>query len=173
MARSTRTPWWQLTPVKAVAVTATGFALGLFYALFLERREPRYSFGGNSTPELDRDPYALLPSFADKLELLFQRMRGRGYDPVLYEGYRPDSSLHGYGAAATIVSQSQGTSDPGFFKALQDESELLDLTWAGKFTDEDHNKTEVWAIPRFLLGEFKALETHASRDMFLRDTYAG
>lgn len=112
-----------------------------------------YSFGGDSASKLDRDPKKLLPDFASKLELLFQRMRARGFDPVLWEGYRSPAraaalakkgtgiadSLHSYGAAADIVDRKLlWDATPAFWSALGQEAQKLGLTWGGTFGDKPH-----------------------------------
>jgi hypothetical protein len=136
-----------------------GVGGGVVGALILSRRRRSYSFGRPDTATLSRDPKLLLPSFADTLEVLFQRMRARGFDPCLHEGYRTPAraaeldrqgkgksdSLHIYGAAADIVSCSTQWSDPKFFRALGAEAEALGLTWGGRFMDGDSN--HVQAVP--------------------------
>lgn len=128
---------------------------GLLALLFSKKS---YSFGG---PELragiDRDPKKLLPGFADKVEKLFQRMRARGFNPLLWEGYRTperaaalhaanptgaiSDSIHSYGGAVDIVDgaflpEREGVS-PGFWTALGEETEKLALTWGGRFSNHD------------------------------------
>jgi hypothetical protein len=129
-------------------------------------RKPRYSYGRPDGPNgISRDPGLLLPSFAARVELLFQRMRKRRFDPVLHEGFRtraraemlsrdPDGpgprkapgiphSMHIYGAAVDVISASRGYEHPAFFTALGEEAKRLGLTWGGDFGDRPH----VQAIP--------------------------
>ncbi len=100
----------------------------------------------------------MLPGFARKLELLFQRMRARGYDPMLWEGYRTPArasqqaaegdgiadSIHSYRAAADIVDGAKWkagldpwTATAGFWDALRDEAEKLGLTSGARFSKVD------------------------------------
>lgn len=175
-ARARARAWWRLTPLKAFAIVAAGVVSGLLLAR-LGGKFSGYSYGGNSTPQFDRDPSHLLPSFAQKLELLFTRLRARGYDPYLYEGFKTHadaraSSLQPFGAGASVISTSAGTTNPGFFQALGDEAELLDLTWGGQWEGSERDPSYVQAIPRFLASEFRGLETVGARDQFLRETYS-
>lgn len=159
-----------------------GMGVGLLIAAF-ERHG--YSYGGPNTPILNRDPRRLLPSFADKLEILFERMRKRGFDPFLNEGYRTSArtttlaaqgkgvvdSLHSYGAAADVISEEWLWGNLAFFKALGEETDELGLTWGGKWKGDDYDPSHIQAIPVFLQDEFRNLETMGSREAFLKDVY--
>jgi len=137
-----------------------------------------YSFGGPDKSGVSRDPSRLLPAFADRLELLFARLRARGFDPMLHEGYRTPAraaelarqkkgivdSLHIYGAAADIVSKSTGWSNPAFFKALGQEAEAIGLTWGGRFAEVD--STHVQAVPGKFENALRALAAPA-RDAYV------
>lgn len=121
----------------------------------------QYSFGGEPLRgTIDRDPRKLIPSFAAKVETLFQRMRVLGFEPMLWEGYRsPEraaelaargvgvaTSMHCYGAAVDIVERTKLWSAPAsFWSALGEEAEALGLTWGGRFTRAD--KPHVQAVP--------------------------
>jgi hypothetical protein len=96
----------------------------------------------NNMP-ISRNPYLLVPSFADRVQDLFNAMRAAGYDPVLQEGYRTperaqlldergvgsSTSLHIYGAAVDIISASLGYEYPQFYVALGELATTLGLTW--------------------------------------------
>jgi hypothetical protein len=111
-----------------------------------------YVYGGPSLrPGVDRDPKKLLPGFAKKLNVLFIRMRARGYQPMLWEGRRAAEraaalaqkgtgivlSMHILGAAVDIVDGSTPDpwkASPGFWNALGEEARKLGLTWGGDWT---------------------------------------
>lgn len=140
-----------------------------------------YSYGsktpGVASPDagggtLDRDPANLVPAFADKVEILFQRLRAAGFDPMLNEGLRTPErgrrlqelgysqigpkSTHVYGAAADILSKSGGWagSEP-LWQAMGPMAEDLGLIWGGRwgFYDPAH----VQAISTNVQREFRAL----------------
>jgi len=170
-----RAKWWELTTVRAIGVTLAGVAVGLIFAAL---ESHGYSYGGGSTAAVNRDPKKLLPSFAWKVELLFRRMRARGFDPVLNEGTRTPAraaalgkdatDLHLYGAAVDILS-ARSLDDPAFFKALGEEAGDLSLTWGGSF---HYELNHVQALPNFLAGELRSLETAGARDAYLlREVY--
>jgi hypothetical protein len=126
----------------------------------------RYSYGGAPRRSgVDRDPYKLIPSFADKLEVLFTRLRARGFDPYLWEGYRSPAraaalekkgtgirlSMHSLGAAVDIVNGAQvkaggnpWVAPKQFWDAVHQEASRLGLTWGGVWTRAD--KPHVQAI---------------------------
>lgn len=115
----------------------------------------RYSFGGRSIKKgIDRDPENLLPPFARKIEKLFQRMRARGFKPMLWEGYRSPQraaalaskegstaikrSMHIHGAAVDIVDADRlWNASPAFWSALGEEARKLGLTWGGVWRSKD------------------------------------
>lgn len=121
-----------------------------------------YTFGGAPLRAgVDRDPKKLIPSFAKKLNILFARMRARGFDPLLWEGYRTPAraaelatkgtgirlSMHSYGAAADILSESKlWNASPAFWKALGEEATALGLVWGGYWSDEDKDRPHVQAV---------------------------
>lgn len=114
------------------------------------------AFGGPNRGEISRDPKLLLPAFAARLAVLFRRMRARGFDPMLFEGWRSPAraaalaakgtgkliSTHTAGAGADIVSASKLWSDPAFFVALGQEAEAIGLSWGGRFHDADLNHVQ-------------------------------
>lgn len=103
---------------------------------------------------ISRDPYLLIPAFAERLQALFNAMRAEGWDPVFSEGWRSleraqllnergvgtSDSIHTVGAAADIDSQKDGTSNPDFYIALGRNAEALGLTWGGRFTNRDDRR---------------------------------
>lgn len=148
-----RYAWW------ALGALALG---GLVMASNSTKPSKRYSYGGPDHNGLSRDPFRLLPVFADKLELLFQRLRARGFDPMLHEGFRSvarakklaeaaakggpkaiELSMHTLGAAADLKSIKYGYDSPEFYEALGEETKALGLTWGGDFGDNPH----VQAVP--------------------------
>jgi len=136
-------------------------------------------FGGPDQGEISRDPKLLLPAFATKLAELFRRMRARGFDPMLHEGWRSPAraaalaakgtgkaiSTHTFGAGADIVSASKLWSNPAFFVALGQEAEAIGLTWGGRFSDADLN--HVQAVKTNDEAKLVATPT-AQRDAFVR-----
>jgi len=115
-----------------------------------------YSYGGAPLQAgVDRDPHHLVPTFAADLEQLFKRMRGRGFNPLLWEGYRTPAraaelakrgvgivgSMHEYGLAADIVDgdtpQDMWAGRPGFWQALGEEARRLGLVWGGDWKKPD------------------------------------
>lgn len=138
-----------------------------------------FSYGGPDKNGLSRDPSLLLPSFAARVETLFQRLRARGFDPFLNEGYRTQAraaqlaaegpgivdSMHCYGAAADIKSFSRGFEWPEFFVALGQEAEKLGLTWGGRFPNGDG--PHVQALTVKAQPTFRAL-TASAREPFVK-----
>lgn len=108
---------------------------------------------------ISRDPLLLLPSFAERIQDLFNAMRSLGYDPVLHEGLRTAEraallnergtgtadSLHIYGAAVDITSKKDGYDNNDFFTALGAQAVALGLTWGGTFSNRV-DKPHVQAI---------------------------
>ena len=157
--------------VKQTLPLAVGAAI--LALLFFRRRAPRRWTYGSKLPgiasssagggELNRDPARLLPSFADTVEVLFQRLRARGFDPVLNEGYRSpergahlkslgysqtgDRSLHVYGAAVDIISAAggwQGSED--LWQAMGPIAEDLGLVWGGRWSFYDPAHLQAVAV---------------------------
>jgi hypothetical protein len=139
----------------------------------------KFSFGGKSTVNISRDPSKLLPSFAKKLELVFRAMRARGFDPVLWEGYRARDravelalrgtgiadSLHELGAAVDIVDRTKLWNAPkAFWGALREEGERVGLTSGATFSDEDLDHLQ--AIPYKDQNKFRAM-TPVQRERFI------
>lgn len=111
-----------------------------------------FVYGGPDDPRgLSRDPNLLLPSFARQLNSLFLALRARGFDPILWEGYRTPAraaslsttgagiadSMHSYGAAADILSASRMWGWPEFYQALGQEAARLNLVWGGTWRRAD------------------------------------
>jgi peptidoglycan L-alanyl-D-glutamate endopeptidase CwlK len=141
-----------------------------------------YSYGGAPLKAgIDRQPKKLLPRFARKIETLFQRLRARGYQPMLWEGYRTPEraaeleqrgtgirlSMHSLGAAVDVVDGSTGNpwkASPGFWRALGEEAEKLGLTWGGRWKSKD--MPHVQAIPVSQQTVFRAM-THNERNQIV------
>ena len=113
----------------------------------------------NNMP-VSRDPYLLIPFFADRLQDLFNAMRAAGYDAVLQEGYRTperaqllselglgsSTSLHIYGAAVDITSKSRGYDDENFFIALGQHAQAVGLTWGIRLRSGLLDRAHVQAV---------------------------
>ena len=129
----------------------------------------------------------LLPSFRNKIEQLLNRMRQRGFDPILFDTFRTQAeadkyaakgvgikgSMHVLRAAADIISASTGWSNPKFFTALGHEANILNLTWGGEFQPDKKDYDHVQAIPVNLEHAFRLLPSDLSRDSFILNYYAG
>lgn len=105
--------------------------------------QPQYTFGRPNTTKLNRDPARLQPSFAQKLQLLFQLLwtDPDGKDAVLNEGFRPrvrakqlaaegvgiEDSMHSYGLAADIVDKKLGWNNPRLFAAVRKHAKTVGL----------------------------------------------
>ncbi len=146
-----------VTPWKAVAIG--GAAL-----LLLGGGGAAYVYGGDPRRKgVDRDPQNLLKPFAKKLNVLFRRMRARGFQPMLWEGRRSveraaqlakqgtgtKRSMHALGAAADIVDGSTGNpwkASLGFWTALGQETRKLGLTWGGDWAKRDFPHVQALAV---------------------------
>jgi hypothetical protein len=130
------------------------------------------SIGGPSVRSgVNRDDSTLLPAFRKKMVTLFERMRARGYDPYLWEAKRSREraielankgtgitlSMHLYGAAADVVSESSLWSPPqDFWKALRDEATKLGLVSGFDWTNPD--KPHVQAITVIEQAAFRKMD---------------
>jgi hypothetical protein len=120
----------------------------------------------------------LLPSFRVKVDILLQRMKDAGYDPIPFDTFRTAAesaknarngkgvvnSMHEYGAAVDIICGKTGWSNPKFFKELGKQAELLGLTWGGRFTRYDG--PHVQAIPVKNQNQLRSLP-ESKRDEFV------
>lgn len=123
-----------------------------------------YSYGGDTwrgerlPAHIDRDPRKLEPLLARKLEVVFRRMRMRGFDPILWEGLRSAArakelkakgvgiypSKHMAGRAADIVDGKLRWGAPkAFWEALGEEAEREGLVWGGRFKRVDYPHVEL------------------------------
>lgn len=142
-----------------------------------------YTFGGPMLKAgVDRDPKKLAPPFARKVEKLFQRLRARGYQPMLWEGYRTPAraaqlakdgtgialSMHSLGLAVDVVDGSNPSNpwnaSPGFYKAVGEEAENLGLIWGGRWPKAD--MPHIQAIPVSQQTAFRAM-TASERNLAL------
>ena len=156
-----------MKPALPLAVGAAILAL-----VFMRRRAPRWTYGSKvpgiasssaGGGELNRDPESLLPSFADRVEILFQRLRALGFDPIVNEAYRSpergarlkdlgysqagDKSMHVHGAAVDILSASggwQGSED--LWQAMGPIAEELGLVWGGRWSFYDPAHVQAVAV---------------------------
>lgn len=122
----------------------------------------------------------LLPTFRNKLYILFSRMRARGFDPILYEGLRTQAranelaakgvgitnSIHIYGGAADIISEKNLWGAPkSFWDALGQETENLGMTWGGRFKRVDLPHVQIVTVAE--QNNFRQLADATSREAFL------
>ena len=126
-----------------------------------------YSFGDPTNPY--RDPGRLIPAFADRVELLFQRLRARGFQPFLVQGYRTpeqaaDNEARGTGIARSqhILGAAADIHDAGksaaFPRAVGEEAKRLGLTWGGDFSTR-YDWAHVQAAPGKLDGKMWAMSS--------------
>ena len=101
---------------------------------------------------ISRDPSQVLPALADKVERIIRRLRGRGFDAVVAEGYRTPAraraldakgtgvskSLHSYNGAVDIVDRklAWGASE-AFKNAVVEEVEREGLMSGRRFSTKD------------------------------------
>ncbi len=121
-----------------------------------------FSYGGEDIRRgVSRDPSLLLPGFAAKAEVLFQRMRKQGHDPMLWEGYRSPEraqdlsdrgagiklSMHTLGCAIDVVHRDDyWSAGRDFWDCLGEESEALGLTWGGRWRRRDYPHVQAIAV---------------------------
>lgn len=121
-----------------------------------------YTFGGDDIRRgVSRDPQLLLPAFAAKVETLFQRLRQRGLEPMMWEGYRSPEraqslsdrgagvklSMHCLGAAVDIIEREAYWSAPReFWDAVGEEAEGLQLVWGGRWRRRDFPHVQAVAV---------------------------
>lgn len=106
--------------------------------------------------DLDR----LDPVFRERVAEILRRMRLDGHDPKVHETYRSPAraamlalvgrgtrkSMHCYGIAADIISESRKWSPPAaFWMALGHHAGELGLTWGGTWRKRD--LPHVQAVP--------------------------
>jgi hypothetical protein len=162
-------PTWVRSPWTLAGLAGLG-------ALALTLRSARYTFGGDPVRAgVDRDPAKLQPAFARKVEKVFQGMRARGFEPMLWEGYRTPAraaelsvrgtgisdSLHANGIAVDVVDGALWAAgrDPwaasaAFWAALGQEYERQGITWGGRFSRGDRPHGQ--AIPVSMQAAFRS-----------------
>jgi len=158
---------------------------GALVALLLFRSGGSIS-GKNVTDQwgntIYRDTTALIPTFASRVKVLFNRMKARGFKPILWEAYRTperaikmaelgkgvQNSMHLYGAAVDIIDAKTMWDDPAFFRALGEEAERLGLTWGGRFSKPDG--PHVQAIPPASQTRLTRMSP-SEREVFVRGLY--
>lgn len=99
-----------------------------------------------------RDPSGIVPALADKIEIVIQRLRARGFDAVVAEAYRTPAraerldeggtgiakSLHSYGGAVDIVDRKLAWGATTAFKnAVVEEVERVGLMSGRRFSNRD------------------------------------
>ena len=113
-------------------------------------------------PYKSADMSLLLPTFRPKVQTVLDRMKARGFDPVMFCGHRtPEEalrnaakktgivkSMHLYDAAADIICNVHGWAcstkkggDHGFFKALGEEVIATGSVWGGDW-NSNHRQEE-------------------------------
>jgi hypothetical protein len=126
----------------------------------------------------------LLPAFRNKVLLLIDAMKQKGFDPVLHDtgrtqlealtyaekGVGVKNSLHLFGAATDIISASKGWKNPKFFQALEQEANKLNLTSGNTFRRKDPN--HIQAIPIKYQVAFRKLTSPQARDLFINKYYS-
>lgn len=137
-----------------------------------------YSYGGPDSPAgYSRDPGLLIPAFARRVELLFQRLRAQGYSPVLIQGYRTAAQAEDNAQRGTGIVKSQhilgaavdihdANAAPGFPAALGRTAKELGLTWGGDFSSRS-DWAHVQAAPGKLDGKMWAMDA-TTREAFVR-----
>ncbi len=121
-----------------------------------------FTYGGDEIRKgVSRDPALLLPAFAAKIEVLFQRLRKQDHDPLLWEGYRSPEraqalsdrgagvklSMHCLGAAVDIVhAEDHWSAGRDFWDAIGEEAESLGLLWGGKWRRRDFPHIQAVAV---------------------------
>lgn len=160
---------------KILAGIATLVGIGLFMA----SRKVRGKFKEDNID-------LLLPEFKNKILLLLQAMKARGFDPILHDtgrtlneaatyaekGVGIKNSLHLVGAATDIISASKGWSNPRFFTALFEESKKLNLTSGMTFSGKKKDPNHIQAIPVKYQVAFRKLTSPKARNLFLSQYYA-
>ena len=124
-----------------------------------------------------RDPAGVVPRLADRVELILTRLRARGFDPIVAEGYRTPAraamlaeggtgvamSMHSYGGAVDIVDRTKGWAASEAFKsAVVEEAERLGLFSGRRFSNKD-DWAHVQAVPPAKQAAFFAASV-ATRD---------
>ena len=139
------------------------------------------SYGGASIRKgVHRDPKDLIPAFAQKIELLFQRLRALGHNPLLWEAYRSPEraaklkkkgtgikqSMHCLGAAVDIVEDDSTQWDPethGFWDDIGNEAEKLGLVVLYKGSGKKRRRFDrphVQALPVSMQAKFRRMTEH-------------
>lgn len=161
-----------------------GAALGLIaYLLYKDQKaivdqqwgKPMIDLATGGERDVDRDPNHLLPGFRKKLELVFWRLKMRGFKPALFEGLRSPArakrlsirgtgiknSMHIYGIAADVVDRDKLHEAPAaFWQALGEEAERVGLTWGGRWKTEkrpEGDRPHVQFIPISMQNRFMAM----------------
>lgn len=145
----------------------------------------RYSYGGPPLKAgIDRDPGNLLPGFAARVELLFARMRERGFHPLLWEGLRTPAraaelerkgtgsarSIHCLGAAVDILDEATKWNAPeAFWLALGGSAAELGLTWGGEWRKRD--LPHVQAVSVREQQAFREMSEAERADFVLRESH--
>lgn len=156
---------------KTLAAVLELEALESGFTVEVALRNP-YTFGGESVRSgVDRDPLRLIPSFAGKVQALFNVMRVYGYLPYLWEGYRTPKraalldkkgtgiklSMHCLGAAVDIVDETmRWDAEPVFWRALRREAQRLKLVVLYK-KGQPHDMPHVQALPVSAQSRFRRM----------------
>ncbi len=164
------------------ALALAGSAVGLLLASGRQGASDPLGDGIARRKGVDRDPRKLLPSFRQRLGLVFEALRARGFNPLLWEGFRTPqraaeladageyrakkNSLHILGAAADVVDATKlWNAPPGFFKALGEEAVRHGLTWGGDFGDPDH-------VQAVKVKDQAGLRAALDKDVFVKERLA-
>ena len=145
--------------------------------------ESGFSYGGESIKRgLFRDPLALMPAFAARVERLFEAIRDDGFDPYLWEAYRTPEralqmqkkgtgirkSMHCLGAAVDIVEAdlTPWAVPRGFWDSISDNAEDLGMFVLHNRKGRRKDRPHVQAIAVRDQRKFRAM-TEAERREFV------
>lgn len=155
--------------------------LGIGVLLMSQRR--------GKEPQLERSLDVLVPSFRSRLDQLLGLMRAAGFDPLVWETYRPPAraaelakagtgvllSQHELGLAADIVDRKRLWDAPdAFWDALHKYALELGL---GRIKRRQPNGALTWdrphvqALPGRYDTKLRALANAAARESYLRAMY--
>lgn len=121
----------------------------------------------------------LSPAFKPRVELLLERMRLLGFDPMVWEALRSKEraanmskkgqgraiklSMHCYGCAVDIIDAlKMWDAEPMFWKVLGLEAAKLGLVWGGTWSDPD--RPHVQAVRISMQARVRAAKSQAEID---------
>lgn len=131
----------------------------------------------------------LLPSFRKRIDIVIERLRERGYQPVPRDTLRTSAeaaknaetgvgvanSMHCYGAACDVICDVHGWDcrkhGCQFFAALGEEAEKLGLTWGGRWSRRGRgpDMPHVQGVRVIDQTRFRRLKDAEARDAFIAE----